>query len=55
MKVDGRGKQQGALEITIVVNMRGEKHREEKKKTKLSEVGDQSSSSLRELAKQQQR
>lgn len=33
MKAASRGRQQGALEITIMVNMRGENHREEKKKT----------------------
>lgn len=39
-----------------MANMRGEKHREGKKENmKLSVVGDHSSSSLRELAKQQQR
>lgn len=33
MKVASRGRQQGALEITVMLNMRGEKQREEKKKT----------------------
>lgn len=33
MEVASRGRQQGALETIIMVNMRGEKHREGKKQT----------------------